>query len=188
MEKTGCMMKKELRALMRARNRALAPEMRAAASREIFRRVERSEAFAKARFVGVFCALADEPETREALARWSAVKRVAVPRVEGDTMRFFRYDPRTQHPGAFGIEEPGPEAVPCDPGELDLIVVPGVAFTPDGFRVGRGRGYYDRYLAQPGLRAVKVGVCFAHQLVETLPVEPHDVPMDCVVTERTSEL
>lgn len=187
MEKTGFMMKRELRARMRARNRALDPAVREAASCEIFRRVERLEAFARARTVGVFCSLSDEPDTREALARWSAVKRVAVPRVEGSTMRFFRYDPRTQHIGAFGIEEPGPEAEECLPGELDLIVVPGVAFTPGGGRMGRGRGYYDRYLTQSALRAAKVGVCFAHQLVDTLPVEPHDVPMDCVVTEASPE-
>ena len=92
-------------------------------------------------------------------------------------------DPRTQRPGAFGIEEPGPQAELCDPGELDLIVVPGVAFTAAGQRMGRGRGYYDRYLSQPGVRAVKVGVCFAHQLVVSLPVEPHDVTMDRVVTD-----
>lgn len=187
MEKTGFMMKKELRALMRARNRALDPRLRARASQEIFRSIELSEAFGRACTVGLFCSLDDEPDTREALVRWSAVKRIAVPRVEGDSMRFFRYDPRTQRTGAFGIEEPGPEAEECAPGELDLIVVPGVAFTPQGVRMGRGRGYYDRYLAQPGLRAVKVGVCFAHQLVEALPVEPHDVPMDCVVTERLPE-
>lgn len=187
MEKTGFMMKRELRARMRARNRALDPAERAAASCEIFRRVERLEAFAKARTVGVFCSLPDEPDTREALARWGSVKRVAVPRVEGASMRFFRYDPCTQHIGAFGIEEPGPEAEECLPGELDLIVVPGVAFTSRGERMGRGRGYYDRYLTQPTLRAVKIGVCFAHQLVDTLPVEPHDVPMDCVVTEAFPE-
>lgn len=169
---------------MRARNRSLQSGMRDRASREIFRRVESLEAFRKARTVGFFCSLADEPDTREALSRWSAVKCLAVPRVEGETMRFFRYDPRTQHPGAFGIEEPGPEAVLCPPEELDLIVIPGVAFSPDGFRMGRGRGYYDRYLAQPGVRAVKVGVCFAHQLAETLPVEPHDIRMDRVVTDR----
>lgn len=169
--------------MLRVRNRAMSPEARLVASREIFNRVEGLEAFAAARTVGFFCSLPDEPDTSEVLARWSVGKCVAVPRVEGDTMRFFRYDPRTQRPGAFGIEEPGPQAELCDPGELDLIVVPGVAFTAAGQRMGRGRGYYDRYLSQPGVRAVKVGVCFAHQLVVSLPVEPHDVTMDRVVTD-----
>lgn len=181
------MTKRELRTAMRGRNRMLTPAARAAASREIFRRVESLEAFAAARTVGLFCALADEPDTSEALARWGRCKRVAVPRVEGETMRFYRYDPAAMLPGAFGIEEPGPEAELCDPAELDLIVVPGMAFTASGQRMGRGRGYYDRYLAQPGLHAVKVGVGYAHQLVGALPVEPHDVAMDCVVTDAPAQ-
>ena len=119
----------------------------------------------------------------EALVRWSAVKRSVVPRVEGDAMRFYRYDPQTLRPGAFGIAEPGPEAQACDPSEIDLVIVPGTAFTSAGVRCGRGRGYYDKYLAQPGVHAVKVGVCFAHQLVGELPAEPHDVAMDYLITD-----
>ena len=57
-----------------------------------------------------------------------------------------------------------------------------VAFTADGRRLGRGRGYYDRYLGDPVFRGFRVGVCYAHQLVDDLPVEPHDVRMDRVIT------
>ena len=127
--------------------------------------------------------LADEPGTAEALARWGAVKRIVVPRVEGDVMRFYEYDPQTLCPGAFGIAEPGPAARLCDPSEIDLVIVPGTAFTASGIRCGRGRGYYDKYLSLPGVHAVKVGVCFAHQLVGELPAEPHDVAMDYVITD-----
>ena len=178
------MTKKELRAAMRRRNLGMDAAERAEASRRIFGRAGRLEAFGAARTVGVFCSLADEPDTSEALARWSATgRRLAVPRVEGDVMRFYEYDPRTMRPGAFGIAEPGPEARLCEPRELDLVIVPGTAFTAAGARCGRGRGYYDKYLARPDVHAVKVGVCFAHQLVGELPAEPHDVAMDCVITD-----
>ena len=178
------MTKKELRAAMRRKNLGITPSERAAASGRIFARAELSEAFGRARTVGVFCSLADEPDTLEALARWSAAgRRLAVPRVEGDVMRFYEYDPRTMCPGAFGIAEPGPEARLCEPRELDLVIVPGTAFTAAGARMGRGRGYYDKYLAQPEVHAVKIGVCYAHQLVGELPAEPHDVAMDCVITD-----
>lgn len=177
------MTKKELRAAMRRKNLGITPSERAAASGRIFARAELSEAFGRARTVGVFCSLADEPDTSEALARWSAAgRRLAVPRVEGDVMRFYEYDPRTMRPGAFGIAEPGPEARLCEPRELDLVIVPGTAFTAAGGRMGRGRGYYDKYLALPGVHAVKIGVCYAHQLVGELPAEPHDVAMDQVIT------
>lgn len=178
---TEDMDKNELRSRMRRLNRVLAPEERAAASERIAAAVERLEAFGRARTVALFCSLADEPDTAAVLRRWSAAKRLAVPRVEGETMRFYRYDPSTMRPGAFGIEEPGAGAVVCDPAEIDLMLVPGVAFAPDGRRLGRGRGYYDRYLARADVRAVRVGVCFAHQLTEEVPAEPHDVRMDRVI-------
>ena len=82
----------------------------------------------------------------------------------------------------FRSAEPSVAERPCDPAEIDFIVVPGVAFTAAGARMGRGRGYYDKYLSQSGFRGVKAGVCYAHQLVVELPVELHDVFMDYVVT------
>ena len=126
------MTKKELRAAMRRRNLGMDAAERAEASRRIFGRAGRLEAFGAARTVGVFCSLPDEPDTAETLARWSAVKRIVVPRVEGDVMRFCEYDPQTLRPGAFGIAEPGPEAQTCDPSEIDLVIVPGTAFTAAG--------------------------------------------------------
>lgn len=178
------MTKKELRAAMKKRNLSLGPEERAAASERIFRRIGDLASFREARCVALFCSLPDEPATEKVLAGWGAGKRVVVPRVEGDTMRFFEYEPTTLCAGAFGIAEPDGAAVACNPAEIDMVVVPGMAFTRDGARMGRGRGYYDKYLSQPGFRAVKVGVCYAHQLVGKLPVEAHDVFMDYVITDE----
>lgn len=177
------MTKKELRAAMKKRNLSLSSEERAAASERIFGRVERLPGFSAARCAAFFCALPDEPQTGVALARWSAAKRIVVPRVEGDAMRFYDYVPGELCRGAFGIAEPSAAERPCDPADIDFIVVPGVAFTAAGARMGRGRGYYDKYLSQSGFRGVKAGVCYAHQLVGELPVEPHDVFMDYVVTD-----
>lgn len=188
---------------MRARNRSLTTAVRAEASERIFARVERTAAFSAARCVALFCALGDEPATEDALARWSGeARRVVVPRVEGDMMQFYDYNPSALCTGAFGIMEPvvveathgvDGEAVGettvvvaptlCHPADIDLIVVPGVAFTAEGARMGRGKGFYDKYLSQAGFRAAKIGVCYAHQLVPVLPVEAHDVAMDRVVTD-----
>lgn len=183
-KKRGRMDKVELRAAMKALNRALPDEERRAVSARIFGAVARSAEFAAARCVGVFCALPDEPDTAAALSSWSREKRIVVPRVEGDSMQFYDYDPAVMVRGAFGIAEPGPDAVLCPPGEIDFVVVPGVAFTPDGARLGRGRGFYDRYLSQPGVRAFKAGVCYPHQLTDALPAEPHDVAMDRIFCGR----
>ncbi len=175
--------KNGVRAAMKRLNRTLATEERRAASQRIFARVAASAEFASARCVGLFCSLADEPDTAAVLEAWRRDRRVVVPRVEGEEMRFFDYDPATSVRGAFGIVEPGPGARLCRPDEIDLLVVPGVAFSASGARLGRGRGYYDRYLSLPGIRAATIGVGYAHQLVAELPTEPHDVRMDRVVCE-----
>ena len=167
---------------MRQRNRALAAEEREAASARIFRQVEKHERFLGAEVVAAFCALRDEPTTEAVLKRWAQQgKRVAVPRVEGERMRFFYYEPSKLVRGAFGIEEPGEEAELCPPCAMDLMVVPGVAFTAEGDRLGRGKGYYDKYLSQSDFRAYTIGVGYAHQLMETLPAEEHDRPLDVVI-------
>ena len=140
---------------MRRLNRALDSQQRLRASAAIFSAVERLPEFRAARTVAVFAALSDEPATDEVLARWASTRRVVLPRVEGDAMRFYA----------------------CRP---DALVFG--AFTADGRRLGRGRGYYDRYLGDPVFRGFRVGVCYAHQLVDDLPVEPHDVRMDRVIT------
>lgn len=178
------MNKQELRIEMKRLNRALPAAERCAASARIFEAVARSGEFAAARCVGLFCALPDEPDTAPALADWRRSKRIVVPRVEGNTIQFCEYNPAALRPGAFGIAEPGPAARLCPPGDIDLLIVPGVAFTPSGTRLGRGKGFYDRYLSLPGVRAVRFGVCYPHQLVARLPAEPHDVPMDRVFCGR----
>ena len=175
------MVKKEIRERMRQLNRALDSRQRLRASAAIFSAVERLPEFRAARTVAVFAALPDEPATDEVLARRASTRRVVLPRVEGDAMRFYACRPDALVFGAFGILEPQGER-PCPAGEIDLVVCPGVAFTADGRRLGRGRGYYDRYLGDPAFRGFRVGVCYAHQLVDDLPVEPHDVRMDRVIT------
>ncbi len=82
--------------------------------------------------------------------------------------------------GRFGIREPAENCPAIVPEQLELILVPGVAFDLRGNRLGRGRGFYDRLLA--GLKGVKCGVAFDQQIVESLPSEQHDTPVDCIVT------
>jgi 5-formyltetrahydrofolate cyclo-ligase len=86
--------------------------------------------------------------------------------------------------GAWKVREPqaDPARRILEP-DIDLICVPGLAFTADGHRLGRGRGYYDRFLAHGEFRARKVGVCFATQVLAAFEMLPHDHPVDLLVTE-----
>ncbi len=120
----------------------------------------------------------------------AAEKSFCYPRC-GDSdsaLRFYAVEEEAQlRPSQLGaFREPDPSACrEIAPGEIDLVIVPGVAFTPDGAtRLGRGGGFYDRFLSEPTLEAKSIGVCFALQLRENLPREAHDLPVDLVITEE----
>ncbi len=110
-------------------------------------------------------------------------RRVYLPRVvrEPRGLHFCRYngDPETLAAGPFGLSEPGGE--PSDIGEIDLVIVPGLAFDLHGHRLGYGTGFYDRFLKQT--KAARVGVAFDVLTIDILPVAEHDVTMDTLVTE-----
>jgi 5-formyltetrahydrofolate cyclo-ligase len=86
-------------------------------------------------------------------------------------------------PGHYGIREPKAHLIrPVPAGEIDVVIVPGVAFDRRGYRVGYGGGYYDRFLPQAP-RAARIGVAFACQVAAGIPADSHDIPMDGVVTD-----
>ena len=170
-----------IRREVRARIKAMSVDEKMAAARDIFSRAEAAEPFRNAACVALFCAMNDEVPTSEALARWRDMgKRVVVPRVEGDIMHFYDYSPDAISVGAFGIEEPTGDSVVA-PEEIDLIIVPARAFTRSGMRLGRGGGFYDKYMSLPSFRAYKLGIAFACQEFESLPCNAHDIAVDMVV-------
>lgn len=104
---------------------------------------------------------------------------VSYPRCEGGTLSFRPVSALSElAPGRFGIREPVAGTALA---HLDLIVVPGLAFTAEGSRLGRGAGFYDRFLSTIPATTVKIGVCFEFQKVSEVPQESHDVKMDAVV-------
>lgn len=128
---------------------------RAERSEELWRHLIALPPVAVAETVLVFTPVLGEPETRSLLVWCAATGRLAAV----------------------------PEA-DVDPTWPDVVVVPGLAFTAAGERLGQGGGWYDRYLAQVRADCTTIGVCFAEQILDTLPVEAHDVTMDHIVTER----
>lgn len=134
------------------------------------------------RVVALFAPFGHEPDIWPVVEELSLKKCVLLPKVEGEVMQFYRYSSDSLCRGAFGILEPmaGTPVSPCD---IDVVLVPGVAFAKDGGRMGRGKGYYDKYLSREGFRGLKIGVCFSEQVVERLPSEAHDVLMDVVISK-----
>ena len=125
------------------------------------------------------CAL---PISREFLDKWHGYKRIYLPRVNGVDLDILPYDRTRMHLGAFHIEEPDGEDM-ADVSDMDIVIVPAVAYDSYGRRVGRGKGYYDRLLAN--VKAVTIGVAYDFQLLDEddcIEDEPHDVSVDYVIT------
>ena len=137
-----------------------------------------------------YVAIDGEVETRSILAGALAEgRRIAVPviqrrhRLAAAEIRNMGVDLRRR--GSFGIPEPkthsrrrvGPKA-------LDLVVVPGIAFDRSGQRLGRGKGYFDRFLVKVPPEVPRVALAFGFQVLQRLPTEPHDQPVSAIVTER----
>ena len=178
--------KDALRERMRAVRSDLAPAVREAASRAIASRVAALPAWTGARTVALYPSAGSEVDAWE-LGRLALAsgKRVAWPRLTGSarTMEFACCAPEELVPGPARVLEAPPSAAAVPLEELDLVVLPGLAFDPAGRRLGRGRGHYDATLVRLRRGAVRIGLCFEAQVVDRVPTEPHDVPLDAVVTE-----
>lgn len=178
--------KRAARAHSRAAVAALSPADRArwAAGAEALRATRE---WKRARVVLGFVPDGSEPPMRPLLqAALDEGKRLALPRMEWDEQRvrpLLVTDLEELEARRHGIGEPPSWCPAVDPSEIDLVLVPGVAFDRTGRRVGRGGGFYDRFLASLGGRASRVGVCFACQVVEAAPAGAHDERVTMLATE-----
>lgn len=153
------------------------------ASEAVFDRLEHMAAFQLAEKVLMYHSLPDELDTKRFLNKWKDKKKFFLPRVNGAVLELLPYDESRLEIGSFHIEEPtGNETHPVE--EMEIIIVPGVAFDRKGRRLGRGKGFYDRLLQTA--KATKIGVAYDFQLVDEVPSENHDVGMDLVITEKTT--
>jgi 5-formyltetrahydrofolate cyclo-ligase len=177
-------LKKEIRkqALV-ARDSMLSAE-RTAKSREIEERLFSLPEFVSARTVLFFASFRSEVETAAMIRRaLTDGKRVILPKVKGKELELFeiRDFDREITPGAWGIPEPRVSA-PAKVEEADLIIVPGAAFDEHGNRLGYGAGFYDKLL--PAFKKATIALAFESQIVPHVPADPHDVPMNKIVTEK----
>lgn len=177
--------KSEMRLRARAARRAVMPEQRAAAAHAVTEAVLDLPEMATARAVLVYGSMPEEVDTAELIqALWNRHVRVALPRVQGRReLQLHWYEPHhALCTGAYGLKEPFPEAPVALPSEIDIVVVPGVAYDLQCHRLGLGAGYYDTLLAQMRGSVVTVGVAFDEQVTPLVPCGDHDEPVDILVT------
>ena len=177
--------KQALRAQVRARLAGLSPQYRAAAAAQVVVSLASRPEWARASSVLLFAPLPVEldlwPLVELALA---AGKTVALPAFVPGTSCYAARQiidvAKDIVPGKFGVREPAEGCVEVPLNQLDLVLVPGIAFDARGGRLGRGKGFYDRLLAS--VRGTKCGVAFDDQLVDAVPVGPHDIRLNCILT------
>jgi 5-formyltetrahydrofolate cyclo-ligase len=179
------MPKKTIRSELLARRRHLSTETCLSLSLRIQERLLGAAEFDDAMALAIYSPVWNEVFTEEIFRSARCVgKRTAYPRIREKSLDFVEVIELNELvPGKFGIPEPtnGPA---MSLAELDLVVVPGVAFDLTGHRLGYGSGFYDRVLHGCGKRGLLVGLCFGFQVLETLPAEAHDIRMDLVITEK----
>jgi 5-formyltetrahydrofolate cyclo-ligase len=162
----------------RERKRALRAELI-----QVRAKLSRQERDERSRAIGELNTEVDPGEIARRLLASGA--RIAWPRVQttGRILTFAACDLNELTRGPLGALEPPPTARAVQLDEIEAVVMPGVAFSVDGLRLGRGGGYYDATLKLVPVRALRIGLGFDVQIVPSLPREPHDVPLDAVVTE-----
>ena len=144
--------------------------------------------FLAARVIMLYLSTPLEVDTAPlALRAWQAGKTVVVPKVAWDQRRMLPVEITSLHDQMTstgnGIKEPiAGRPMPVE--FIDMVLVPGLGFTNNGFRIGRGMGFYDRFLAQSDFVGLSCGLAFSEQIVKELPLLDHDVPLSMLATDR----
>jgi len=178
--------KKDKKAALRKHIRQLkesyVPEDFKSHSGMIFSNLEQLPVFLNARNILIYHSLDDEVHTLDFVNKWADKKNFYFPVVDGDNLLFRKYHASTNFRKAnLNVYEPDGDNI-TEYSDIDMVIVPGIAFDKKKNRLGRGKGYYDRFLAN--ISAVKIGVCFNFQLLDEIPADMNDISMDWVITEK----
>ena len=177
------LLKKGIRKMIREKKKTFPLEKAISESELIFREVELLPQFKDAKVLLAYWSLPDEVITHKFVQKWAEYKKIALPVIVGDTLelRCFGGLSKLEATNSFGVMEPKTEEL-VDPKEIDLAIIPGVAFDRKGNRLGRGKGYYDRFLSLT--TAYKVAVGYDFQIIDEVPVASFDIPVDIVITSK----
>jgi len=171
--------KTKIRRRIRNKKNVLSDMEKTHSSITVFEKIEALPVFRNAKSVLLYWSLPDELPTHNFIEKWSTKKQMLLPMVKGDKMLIKPFTTADElRKSDMGIWEP--EAQKEYMRQIDLVIVPGVAFDKNKNRLGRGKGYYDRYFNNKNI--TKIGVCYDFQLLEVIPTEPFDVRMDKIIT------
>lgn len=171
--------KAKIRRRIRNKKNILSDMEKAQGSSSVFEKLEMLPEFIAAKSVLLYWSLPDELPTHAFIEKWCKKKQMLLPMVKGEKMLIKPFTSTDElRKSDLGIWEP--EAQKEYFKQIDVVIVPGTAFDKNKNRLGRGKGYYDKYFN--GKNITKIGICYDFQLLENIPVEPFDVRMDKIIT------
>ncbi len=176
---------KSLRSEMLSFRDGLSGKIRDELSQKICQNLLELEEFKAEENIYAYYPFGSEVDITQVLAGvYPSDKKYYLPRTKGDDMDFYSYckDDKLIK-GVFGVLEPDPDTASIYNEGAGFMIVPGVVFSREGYRIGYGKGFYDRYLAQHPM-IVTAGVCFSGQLTDAFYVKNSDIPLDIIVTEK----
>lgn len=181
-------MKKELRTKLRGVLASIPPEKLVERSRTAAALLFNEPEYRRAEIMMVYLSLPQEADTtRIVLQAWQDRKRVLAPQVNWESEAMIPIEIRNLDTdvvrGEYDLRQPvRGQPIPIE--LIDLVIVPGLGFDPTGNRLGRGRGFYDRFLSRPEFRGSTCGFALEEQVVESVPAKPHDMKIDLLVTDK----
>lgn len=146
---------------------------------EVFKKLELTTEFIEAKTILLYYSLSDEVCTHQFIDKWKDKKTILLPIIEGDKMFVGEYTSESHlQKGEYGIMSP--TAQQKFTAEIELAIIPGIAFDKQKNRLGRGKGYYDRFLEK--CKTKKIGICYDFQLLDAVPTNINDIRMDVVIS------
>lgn len=180
-------MKNAIRQEARDKRKSLSPDSYAKKSASIRGKLENLEEFKSAKKIMAYVSTNEEVDTRDLIKDcFKKGLTVYIPKVDRNELKIIPVRSwEVLEPGTFSILEPmmNEASEEAQPEELDLILIPGIAFDRRGHRIGHGKGFYDRILKKT--KAYKIGLAFHEQIVDEIPNEEHDVAMDLIITDNS---
>ncbi|MDR0835140.1 MAG: 5-formyltetrahydrofolate cyclo-ligase [Tannerella sp.] len=164
------------------RKKQYTEEMIASKSELICKHLIGSSEFEHADRIAAYFSLPDEVQTLKMIEEWQDKKNIYLPVIEGNEMFFRKYNGANRlKTGTFGIKEPDEDSEKAAISDMDLFIVPGMAFDRNFNRLGRGKGFYDKILNN--VRKPVIGLSFGFQLFDNIPANQHDIKMTEMITE-----
>ncbi len=178
--------KATIRSLIKQLRQQFPSQQQMVENENIMNQVLRHPLFLKSKTIGIYVSLPQEVSTLLLIQKALQTHRVCVPKVQGDIMHFYDiHDMNDLKPGHFHVLEP----IGCqvtDPKDIDLMIVPLLAYDQKCYRVGYGKGYYDKYF-QNDFCGYKLGLAFSYQYVEHIDYDDFDIPLDEIITYKEDD-